>query len=63
MSSIGLPEDEKSSEVQDIIESTPELDMDLSGYKTSRYSQERHIDNEEKPSLVPYSLPFCFDGC
>ncbi|XP_062309287.1 sperm associated antigen 9a isoform X1 [Osmerus eperlanus] len=33
--SVGLPEDEESSEVQDIIESTPELDMDLSGYKTS----------------------------
>ncbi|KAL0993165.1 hypothetical protein UPYG_G00104090 [Umbra pygmaea] len=33
--SVGLPENEESSEVQDIIESTPELDMDLSGYKAS----------------------------
>ncbi|XP_041719967.2 C-Jun-amino-terminal kinase-interacting protein 4 isoform X1 [Coregonus clupeaformis] len=33
--SVGLPENEDSSEVQDIIESTPELDMDLSGYKAS----------------------------
>uniref|UniRef100_A0A667YUD4 C-Jun-amino-terminal kinase-interacting protein 4 n=1 Tax=Myripristis murdjan TaxID=586833 RepID=A0A667YUD4_9TELE len=31
----GLPENEESSDVQDIIESTPELDMDLSGYKAS----------------------------
>uniref|UniRef100_A0A3P8XG49 C-Jun-amino-terminal kinase-interacting protein 4 n=1 Tax=Esox lucius TaxID=8010 RepID=A0A3P8XG49_ESOLU len=30
-----LPENDESSEVQDIIESTPELDMDLSGYKAS----------------------------
>uniref|UniRef100_A0AAZ3QGP9 C-Jun-amino-terminal kinase-interacting protein 4 n=1 Tax=Oncorhynchus tshawytscha TaxID=74940 RepID=A0AAZ3QGP9_ONCTS len=30
-----LPENEDSSEVHDIIESTPELDMDLSGYKAS----------------------------
>uniref|UniRef100_A0A673AMP9 C-Jun-amino-terminal kinase-interacting protein 4 n=1 Tax=Sphaeramia orbicularis TaxID=375764 RepID=A0A673AMP9_9TELE len=29
----GLPENEDSSDVQDIIESTPELDMDLIGYK------------------------------
>uniref|UniRef100_A0A665UG84 C-Jun-amino-terminal kinase-interacting protein 4-like n=1 Tax=Echeneis naucrates TaxID=173247 RepID=A0A665UG84_ECHNA len=29
----GLPENEDSSDVQDIIESTPELDMDLAGYK------------------------------
>ena len=63
MSSVGLPEDEESSEVQDIIESTPELDMDLSGYKTSRYSQECPIDNEEKLFNVPYSVPFCLDGC
>uniref|UniRef100_A0A665UGV0 C-Jun-amino-terminal kinase-interacting protein 4-like n=1 Tax=Echeneis naucrates TaxID=173247 RepID=A0A665UGV0_ECHNA len=28
-----LPENEDSSDVQDIIESTPELDMDLAGYK------------------------------
>ncbi|KAM4598180.1 sperm associated antigen 9a [Polymixia lowei] len=34
--SVGLPENEnESSDVQDIIESTPELDMDLSGYKAS----------------------------
>ncbi|XP_041735208.1 C-Jun-amino-terminal kinase-interacting protein 4-like isoform X3 [Coregonus clupeaformis] len=33
--SVVLPENEDSSEVQDIIESTPELDMDLSGYKAS----------------------------
>uniref|UniRef100_A0A8C7QNR8 C-Jun-amino-terminal kinase-interacting protein 4 n=1 Tax=Oncorhynchus mykiss TaxID=8022 RepID=A0A8C7QNR8_ONCMY len=33
--SVGLPENEDSSEVHDIIESTPELDMDLSGYKAS----------------------------
>ncbi|XP_028979654.2 sperm associated antigen 9a isoform X3 [Esox lucius] len=33
--SVGLPENDESSEVQDIIESTPELDMDLSGYKAS----------------------------
>ncbi|XP_071330033.1 sperm associated antigen 9a isoform X7 [Trachinotus anak] len=31
--SVGLPENEDSSDVQDIIESTPELDMDLAGYK------------------------------
>ncbi|XP_041634256.1 sperm associated antigen 9a isoform X4 [Cheilinus undulatus] len=31
--SVGLPENEDSSDVQDIIESTPELDMDLIGYK------------------------------
>lgn len=31
--SVGLPENEDNSEVQDIIESTPELDMDLIGYK------------------------------
>ncbi|XP_029293266.1 sperm associated antigen 9a isoform X1 [Cottoperca gobio] len=30
---VGLPENEDSSDVQDIIESTPELDMDLIGYK------------------------------
>uniref|UniRef100_A0A8C2ZJV8 C-Jun-amino-terminal kinase-interacting protein 4 n=1 Tax=Cyclopterus lumpus TaxID=8103 RepID=A0A8C2ZJV8_CYCLU len=29
----GLPENEESSDVQDIIETTPELDMDLIGYK------------------------------
>ncbi|MED6290089.1 C-Jun-amino-terminal kinase-interacting protein 4, partial [Characodon lateralis] len=29
----GLPENEENSDVQDIIESTPELDMDLIGYK------------------------------
>ncbi|XP_075994925.1 C-Jun-amino-terminal kinase-interacting protein 4-like isoform X2 [Genypterus blacodes] len=33
--SVGLPENEDSSDVQDIIESTPELDMDLIGYKGS----------------------------
>ncbi|KAM6957775.1 sperm associated antigen 9a [Aplochiton taeniatus] len=33
--SVGLPESEERSEVLDIIESTPELDMDLSGYKAS----------------------------
>uniref|UniRef100_A0A4W6E0T0 Sperm associated antigen 9a n=1 Tax=Lates calcarifer TaxID=8187 RepID=A0A4W6E0T0_LATCA len=33
VSSEGLPENEDSSDVQDIIESTPELDMDLIGYK------------------------------
>ncbi|XP_056143485.1 sperm associated antigen 9a isoform X2 [Lampris incognitus] len=33
--SVGLPENEENSDVQDIIESTPELDMDLSGYKAS----------------------------
>ncbi|XP_054861068.1 sperm associated antigen 9a isoform X3 [Amphiprion ocellaris] len=31
--SVGLPENEDSSDVQDIIESTPELDMDLIGHK------------------------------
>uniref|UniRef100_A0A7N6B9Z6 C-Jun-amino-terminal kinase-interacting protein 4 n=1 Tax=Anabas testudineus TaxID=64144 RepID=A0A7N6B9Z6_ANATE len=31
--SVGLPENEDSSDVQDIIESTPELDMDLISYK------------------------------
>ncbi|XP_070398797.1 sperm associated antigen 9a isoform X3 [Nothobranchius furzeri] len=31
--SVGLPENEENSEVKDIIESTPELDMDLIGYK------------------------------
>ncbi|XP_069380570.1 sperm associated antigen 9a isoform X10 [Paralichthys olivaceus] len=31
--SVGLPENKDSSDVQDIIESTPELDMDLGGYK------------------------------
>ncbi|XP_029015529.1 sperm associated antigen 9a isoform X10 [Betta splendens] len=31
--SVGLPENEDSSDVQDIIESTPELDMDLIAYK------------------------------
>uniref|UniRef100_A0A8C7IKZ6 C-Jun-amino-terminal kinase-interacting protein 4 n=1 Tax=Oncorhynchus kisutch TaxID=8019 RepID=A0A8C7IKZ6_ONCKI len=35
MCPVGLPENEDSSEVHDIIESTPELDMDLSGYKAS----------------------------
>ncbi|XP_033945391.1 sperm associated antigen 9a isoform X3 [Pseudochaenichthys georgianus] len=30
---VGLPENEDSSDMQDIIESTPELDMDLIGYK------------------------------
>ncbi|KAF7659415.1 hypothetical protein LDENG_00298260 [Lucifuga dentata] len=33
--SVGLPDNEDSSDVQDIIESTPELDMDLIGYKGS----------------------------
>lgn len=32
----GLPENEDNSDVQDIIESTPELDMDLIGYKPCR---------------------------
>lgn len=32
----GLPDKEDSSDVQDIIESTPELDMDLIGYKPCR---------------------------
>uniref|UniRef100_A0A3Q2ZDE0 C-Jun-amino-terminal kinase-interacting protein 4 n=1 Tax=Kryptolebias marmoratus TaxID=37003 RepID=A0A3Q2ZDE0_KRYMA len=31
--SVGLPENEENSDVKDIIESTPELDMDLIGYK------------------------------
>ncbi|XP_043957000.1 sperm associated antigen 9a isoform X1 [Gambusia affinis] len=31
--SVGLPDNEENSEVQDIIESTPELDMDLIAYK------------------------------
>ncbi|KAL3987232.1 receptor activity modifying protein 3 [Sarotherodon galilaeus] len=31
--SVGLPENEDSSDVKDIIESTPELDMDLIGYR------------------------------
>ncbi|XP_054462929.1 sperm associated antigen 9a isoform X3 [Anoplopoma fimbria] len=31
--SVGLPENDESSDVQDIIESTPELDMDAIGYK------------------------------
>ncbi|XP_073349900.1 sperm associated antigen 9a isoform X4 [Pagrus major] len=31
--SVGLPENEESSDVQDIIESTPELDMDPIGYR------------------------------
>ncbi|XP_068434013.1 sperm associated antigen 9a isoform X2 [Clinocottus analis] len=30
---VGLPEKQESSDVQDIIETTPELDMDLIGYK------------------------------
>lgn len=33
----GLPDKEDSSDVQDIIESTPELDMDVIGYKPCRY--------------------------
>uniref|UniRef100_A0A7N8YKL2 Sperm associated antigen 9a n=1 Tax=Mastacembelus armatus TaxID=205130 RepID=A0A7N8YKL2_9TELE len=33
--SVGLPENEDSSDVQDIIESTLELDMDLIGYKST----------------------------
>ncbi|XP_037648333.1 sperm associated antigen 9a isoform X9 [Sebastes umbrosus] len=33
--SVGLPENEDSSDVKDIIESTPELDMDAIGYKPS----------------------------
>lgn len=32
----GLPENEDNSDVQDIIESTPELDMDVIGYKPCR---------------------------
>lgn len=32
----GLPENEENADVQDIIESTPELDMDLIGYKPCR---------------------------
>lgn len=32
----GLADNEDKSDVQAIIESTPELDMDLSGYKGSR---------------------------
>lgn len=36
VSSAGLPENEDSSDMQDIIESTPELDMDLIGYKPCR---------------------------
>lgn len=43
MSSEGLPENQDSSDVQDIIESTPELDMDLGGYKCCRYCQ-RPVD-------------------
>lgn len=35
--STGLPDKEDSSDVQDIIESTPELDMDVIGYKPCRY--------------------------
>ncbi|XP_077475457.1 sperm associated antigen 9a isoform X2 [Stigmatopora argus] len=31
--SVGLPDNDNSADVQDIIESTPELDMDLTGYK------------------------------
>uniref|UniRef100_M4AI81 C-Jun-amino-terminal kinase-interacting protein 4 n=1 Tax=Xiphophorus maculatus TaxID=8083 RepID=M4AI81_XIPMA len=31
--SVGLPDNEENTEVQDIIESTPELDMDLISYK------------------------------
>ncbi|XP_029692725.1 C-Jun-amino-terminal kinase-interacting protein 4-like isoform X6 [Takifugu rubripes] len=31
--SVGLPENEDNTDVQDIIESTPELDMDLIGYQ------------------------------
>ncbi|KAL6102779.1 spag9 [Pungitius sinensis] len=31
--SAGLPDNEKSADVQDIIETTPELDMDVIGYK------------------------------
>uniref|UniRef100_A0A3B3VCK5 C-Jun-amino-terminal kinase-interacting protein 4 n=1 Tax=Poecilia latipinna TaxID=48699 RepID=A0A3B3VCK5_9TELE len=33
LSCVGLPDNEENSEVQDIIESTPELDMDLIAYK------------------------------
>lgn len=32
----GQPENEDSSDVKDIIESTPELDMDLIGYRPCR---------------------------
>lgn len=32
----GLPENEENSDVKDIIESTPELDMDLIVYKPCR---------------------------
>lgn len=33
----GLPDNEDSADVQDIIESTPELDMDVIGYKPCRF--------------------------
>ncbi|XP_075880137.1 sperm associated antigen 9a isoform X2 [Nelusetta ayraudi] len=36
--SVGLPDKEDSTDVQDIIESTPELDMDVIGYKPSSSS-------------------------
>lgn len=35
---VGLVENEDKSDVQAIIESTPELHLDLSGYKGSRYT-------------------------
>lgn len=37
-SSPGLSDNEEKSEVQAIIESTPELDMDLGSYKAARYT-------------------------
>lgn len=37
MGPAGLVENEDKSDVQAIIESTPELHLDLSGYKGSRY--------------------------
>ena len=38
----GLADNEDKSDVQAIIESTPELDMDLSGYKGARYHTHTH---------------------
>ncbi|XP_058508894.1 sperm associated antigen 9a isoform X2 [Solea solea] len=43
--SVGLPENKSSADVQDIIESTPELDMDLGGYKQHCSTPTKGIEN------------------
>uniref|UniRef100_A0A673YUX3 C-Jun-amino-terminal kinase-interacting protein 4 n=1 Tax=Salmo trutta TaxID=8032 RepID=A0A673YUX3_SALTR len=42
---VGLPENEDSSEVHDIIESTPELDMDLRGIGIENMAFDRNTDS------------------